>query len=189
MCRAQASGGILIGEDGLIVTAGTISTEWYQTHQTHGFHVFNTIPSTPLLWAVLPSAASCCITLRLKCHWSCLTRLRHSKSNDKYITAKLRCEINKNRDSIYRTGKVTLYIYLSHTRLWAAMQTSFDFLLFKKLSQKKTTICVIFCHDAVEFFRSLSPLSFSPSRGAIPPYAPGVGLKNTPIQPNYNGFS
>ena len=44
-----------------MVMAGAEYVEWYQKHQTHSFHVFDAIPLTlfqPLLWAVLPSAAS-----------------------------------------------------------------------------------------------------------------------------------
>jgi hypothetical protein len=58
----QAAGGTLIGEDRLIVMAGTAWMEWYQTHHTPGVHVFNTIPFSPfqpLFWVILPSAASC----------------------------------------------------------------------------------------------------------------------------------
>lgn len=60
---SKADGGIFFGENGLITMS---RTEWMEWYQPHGFHVFVTItltPLQPLLWALLPSPASCSQTL------------------------------------------------------------------------------------------------------------------------------
>ena len=50
VCVSHEVGGTLTEEDGLMVTTGAESVEWYQMHQTHGFHgfqVFDAIPFAP----------------------------------------------------------------------------------------------------------------------------------------------
>jgi hypothetical protein len=45
--KLQKVGGMLIGENALVVRVGAESVEWYQIHRTHGFHMFDAIPFAP----------------------------------------------------------------------------------------------------------------------------------------------